>query len=102
MGSGADVQDEQATKVVERLSPLWRVICHDDPITTMEFVVRVLVEVFRLPHASAVEVMLRVHNTGGAVVGRYPESVARRRAEAARSKARAASFPLAFTVEPDD
>ena len=84
------------------LAPLWRVICHDDPVTTMDFVVEVLMEVFRVPAARAFELMLRVHHTGAAVVGRWPESGAKRRAERARSKARAAGFPLTFTVERDD
>ena len=90
------------TEVHETLAPLWRVICHDDPVTTMDFVVKVLQEVFRLPHTRAFELMMRVHQTGSAVVGRWPESTAKERAERARAKARAAGFPLTFTVERDD
>jgi ATP-dependent Clp protease adaptor protein ClpS len=86
----------------ESLAPLWRVICHDDPVTTMGFVVEVLQEVFRLPQARAFELMMRVHQTGSAVIGRWPESTAKQRAERARAKARAAGFPLTFTVERDD
>jgi len=90
------------TEVHESLAPLWRVICHDDPVTTMDFVVEVLREVFRLPPQRALELMLRVHQTGSAVVGRWPESTAKQRAERARAKARASGFPLTFTVERDD
>jgi ATP-dependent Clp protease adaptor protein ClpS len=90
------------SEVHESLAPLWRVICHDDPVTTMEFVVEVLREVFRLPQARAYELMMRVHHTGSAVIGRWPESTAKQRAERARTKARAAGFPLTFTVERDD
>jgi ATP-dependent Clp protease adaptor protein ClpS len=86
----------------ETLAPLWRVICHDDPVTTMDFVVQVLREVFRLPQGRAYELMMRVHHTGSAVVGRWPESTAKERAERAHAKARAAGFPLTFTVERDD
>ncbi len=99
--TAAETEEEVDTRVEETLAPLWKVICHDDPVTTMDFVVQVLMEVFRLPAARAMEVMLRVHHTGSAVVGRYPESTAKRRAERARSKARAAGFPLTFTVERD-
>lgn len=101
MKTDVEEQVEESTEIVERLAPLWRVICHDDPITTMDFVVQVLTQVFRVPLATATEIMLRVHYTGSAVVGLWPEEVARRKANRARAKARAASFPLAFTVEPD-
>jgi len=91
-----------ATSTEETLSPLWRVICHDDPITTMDFVVQLLREVFRLPLQRAMTLMLEVHNSGAATVGRWPESTAKSRAERAQAKARAAGFPLTFTVEADD
>lgn len=98
----ADPEVTADSEVHESLAPLWRVICHDDPVTTMDFVVEVLQEVFRLPQSRAFELMMRVHHTGSAVVGRWPESTAKQRAERARSKARAAGFPLTFTVERDD
>ncbi|MEZ6016667.1 MAG: ATP-dependent Clp protease adaptor ClpS [Planctomycetota bacterium] len=93
---------EAAADPRDELAPLWRVICHDDPLTTMDFVVEVLMEVFRVPALRAFELMLLVHHTGAAVVGRWPESTAKRRAERARAKARAEGFPLTFTVERDD
>lgn len=92
---------ETRTDEREELARLWRVICHDDPITTMDFVVEVFTSVFRLPLSRAFERMLRVHRTGSAVVGLWPESVARRKAERARHLARADGFPLTFTVERD-
>lgn len=98
----AEPEVVQDSELHESLAPLWRVICHDDPVTTMDFVVKILQEVFRLPQARAYELMLRVHHTGSAVVGRWPESKAKQRAERAHGKARAAGFPLTFTVERDD
>ena len=97
--SETDVAEE--TDVTERLAPMWKVVCHDDPVTTMDFVVGVFVEVFRLPTARAFELMMRVHQSGSAVVGRWPESAAKRKAQRAKAKARAAGFPLTFTVEED-
>lgn len=97
-----DVERDTDAGEEETLAPLWRVICHDDPVTTMDFVVEVLTQVFRLPTARAFELMLRVHHTGSAVVGRWPEAVAKARAERAQAKARAAGFPLTFTVERDE
>ena len=104
-GSAATQRDTELleeTEVVERLAPLWKVVCHDDPVTTMEFVVEVFVQIFRLPSARAFTVMMQVHYTGAAVVGRWPETAAKRKAERAKARARANGFPLTFTVEEDD
>ncbi len=92
----------ESTDVEETLAPLWRVICHDDPITTMDFVVEILRGIFRLTTARATELMYQVHYTGSALVGHWPEDVARRKVRRATSRARTAGFPLTFTVEKDD
>ncbi len=99
--SNATVEPEILTEeeTRERLSPLWRVICHDDPITTMDFVVEVLRSVFRISQARAVELMYRVHHTGSAVIGHWPEEAARRKVERATSLARGRGYPLTFTIE---
>ena len=89
-------------EVLEQLAPRWRVICHDDPITTMEFVVLVLREVFGLTQARAFERMMRVHTGGGADIGSWPEDEARVKVTRATARARSAGFPLTFTLEPAD
>jgi len=97
-----EIQVDEEQELREELAPLWRVVCHDDPYTTMDFVVGILRSVFRQPAARAVELMLRVHHTGAAMIGRYPEGVARRRVRRATGTARARGFPLTFSVEKDD
>ncbi|MEM8709591.1 MAG: ATP-dependent Clp protease adaptor ClpS [Planctomycetota bacterium] len=99
---GTTVLDDPETVVDERLAPLWKVICHDDPITTMDFVVDVLTKIFRQPLPRAIELMLRVHQTGSAVIGRWPESVARRKVNRAHALARADQFPLTLSIEEDE
>ncbi|MEE2941110.1 MAG: ATP-dependent Clp protease adaptor ClpS [Planctomycetota bacterium] len=96
-----DVVEDTEVEADESLAPLWRVVCHDDPVTTMDFVVTVLTRVFRQPVPRAVEVMYRVHFTGAALVGLWPEDVARRRVERAHVIARAAGYPLTFSTAVD-
>ncbi len=84
---------------VEELAPLCRVVCHDDPVTTMDFVVEVLRAVFRVRAVRAVELMFLVHQSGTAVLGRWPEAAARRKVDRATALARAQGFPLTFTIE---
>lgn len=85
----------------DQLAPLWKVVCHDDPITTMDFVIDVLTHVFRQPMARAVELMYQVHYSGSATVGLWPESVAKRKVARAHAMARAGGFPLTFSVEEE-
>lgn len=92
------VEDE----VRESLARLWRVICHDDPHTTMDFVVEAFTGVFRLPLPRAFELMLRVHNQGSAVLGLWPREVAQRKVDRTHALARRAGFPLTLTLEEDD
>lgn len=95
------VVEETETADEEALAPLWRVVCHDDPITTMDFVVDVLTKVFRQPMGRAVQLMFQVHNSGAAVIGLWPEDVARRKVDRAHALARAEGFPLTFSLEED-
>jgi ATP-dependent Clp protease adaptor protein ClpS len=97
-GVGTLVEPE----VDQRLGRLWRVICHDDPHTTMDFVVEVLMTVFRQPSPRAFELMLCVHHAGSALIGSWPESVARKKVATAQARARLDGFPLTFSVEADD
>ena len=87
--------------VAEEIEPPYRVLIHNDDVTTMEFVVQVLTEIFELSYETAEQVMLTAHYTGIAVVGTYPRSDAERRIEKAHLNAQLAGFPLKFTMEPE-
>ena len=50
-------------------SKIYDVIFFNDDITTMEFVVRVLMQIFGKDHFKAEKMMLRVHEEGEGIVG---------------------------------
>jgi ATP-dependent Clp protease adaptor protein ClpS len=81
---------------------LWKVIAHDDPVTTMEFVVRIMVQVFKKPLVLAEAIMWQVHNEGQSVVDTLPKAEAERRVGRATAVARLEGFPFRFTMEPAD
>lgn len=83
-----------------RVSPPWRVILHDDDVTTMDFVVHLLVTLFGKPQPEAVDLMLLVHHTGSATVTVCPQERAELYVEQVRSLARARGFPLVASAEP--
>jgi len=96
-----DVRTEQRADASARLAPLYRVLVHNDDVTTMDFVVHVLQTVFQKELEEAVRIMLAAHHTGVALVAVLPLEQAELRIEQAHSLARTAKFPLAFTCEPE-
>ncbi len=78
---------------------LYKVIAHDDDITTMEFVVRIMVQVFKKPIIFAEAIMWQVHNEGQSVVDVLPRPEAEFRVKKATAAARLEGFPFRFTIE---
>ncbi|MDR1241539.1 MAG: ATP-dependent Clp protease adaptor ClpS [Deltaproteobacteria bacterium] len=76
-----------------------KVILLNDDYTSMEFVVRVLMEIFRKTGAEAERIMLLVHEKGRGECGTYPVEVAETKAVQVHSKAREEGFPLRCLLE---
>jgi ATP-dependent Clp protease adapter protein ClpS len=68
----------------------------------MDFVVRVLGEIFHLNWASSTQVMLVAHFKGVAHVVTEPLERAEFHVDQAKSLSRARKFPLTFTIERED
>jgi ATP-dependent Clp protease adaptor protein ClpS len=77
-----------------------QVMLHNDDLTTMDFVVELLEEVFGLEPDEAIQRMMDVHHGTKVAVGQYPAPRARELAEAALERAAAADFPLVLSLEP--
>ncbi len=77
----------------------YRVLLHNDDYTSMEFVIAVLMQVFRKTEEESTEIMLKVHNDGVGVCGVYTAEVAETRVEMVRQLAKQAGFPLKCTIE---
>lgn len=79
----------------------WRVLLHNDDYTTMDFVVRVLVEHFHKSPPEATRVMLEVHYKGAGVAGVYPKEVAETKVAEVTAAARAEGMPLRLTLDAE-
>jgi len=77
----------------------FKVIMHNDDYTTMDFVVRVLMQVFRKSQEQATQIMLRIHNTGKAVCGVYTEEVAETKVTMVKTMAKNEGYPLKCSME---
>ena len=100
--SDPDVIEEEIVETEETLEKRWKIIAHDDPVTTMEFVVRIMVQIFKKPVIFAEAIMWQVHNEGLSVVDVLPKSEAELRVRKATLLARLERFPFRFTLEPEE
>ena len=78
----------------------YKVTIYNDDFTTMEFVVKILTQVFFKSEAEAEALMLKVHHSDKAVVGVYSYDVATSKVRKDTTMAREEGFPLRLTVEP--
>ncbi len=83
------------------LEPPYRILIHNDDITPFEFVIAVLRGIFALSGRDALAITTRAHVSGIAYVTTLPYEEAKYRVGQAHSMARAAGFPLTFSIEPE-
>jgi ATP-dependent Clp protease adaptor protein ClpS len=87
---------EKAPELVRRRSPLYKVLLHNDPVNSMEYVVETLRQVVpSLSEQDAIAVMLEAHNTGVGLVIVCDLEPAEFYSETLRSKG------LTSTIEPE-
>ena len=79
----------------------YRVIIHNDNVTTFDFVIAVLVTIFELSFGRAEHVAYEAHTKGQAYVATLPLEEAKSRVFKAQYAARQQGFPLTFTIEPE-
>lgn len=79
--------------------PLYRVLLHNDNYTTMEFVIIILIDVFRKQAEQAAAIMLAVHEQGVGQCGVYTREIAETKVRLVHSRAKRAGFPLKATLE---
>ena len=99
--TNTDVDLEFVVMDEEELERPYRVIIHNDNVTTFEFVIGILVTVFYLSFMRATRIALEAHTQGNAYVGTFPLEEAKRRVFKAQYAARQQGFPLTFTIEPE-
>lgn len=80
---------------------MFKVLLHNDDYTSMDFVVKVLMEIFHKTHAQAEQIMLQIHEKDKAICGVYSFEIAQTKAQQVRQQAKENEFPLLATIEED-
>jgi ATP-dependent Clp protease adaptor protein ClpS len=85
-----------------QLEPLFRILVHNDDVTPYNYVILVLMGIFKLSHEMAEHITWVAHTTGIARVVTRPRSEAKRLVAEAHATARADGYPLSFSLEPEE
>lgn len=96
------VRPRTGTKPKTERPRLHKVILVNDDYTPREFVVMVLMAVFRMSESEAGRVMMTAHQRGVCVVAVYQQDIAETKATEATELGKRAGFPLMFTTEPEE
>ncbi len=80
--------------------PLYRVIMWDDNVTTMEFVVRMLIKIFVKDYSTAEKLMYEIHISGNSHVETLPLERAEFKVQQVHTAAAMENFPFRCTIEP--
>lgn len=80
---------------------LFKVIFINDEITTMEFIIECLKNVFDYDEESADNMTMRIHQDGAGVVAVYPFEIAEQKGIEVTVLARNHGFPLQVKLEPE-
>ena len=79
----------------------YNVIIHNDDYTSMEFVVQVLVGVFKKQVVEATKIMFDVHKKGRGIAGIYSYDVGVTKIIQAMEMCEESGFPLKLTLEEE-
>lgn len=76
------------------------IVCNDD-VTPMEFVIEMLMGVFRHNPEQAYDLTMAIHNQGSAVAGIYNFEIAEQKTIDGINLARAQGYPLLLKIEEE-
>ena len=94
-----DFETSDNIKIKIKEPQKYNVIMINDDFTSMEFVVRILIDIFHKDPVNAESIMMYVHKNGRAIVGTYSYDIALTKTNAAMTRARDEGFPFRMTIE---
>jgi ATP-dependent Clp protease adaptor protein ClpS len=79
----------------------YKVFLLNDDFSTMDFVIDVLVKVFRKSLDEASVIMINIHNNGKEICGTYSYEIANTKVAQVKTMAREQGFPLKAAMEEE-
>ena len=94
------VIDEKIDEIILE-PPMYKVVMLNDETTPMEWVIEILVSIFKHSETTAKEITLTIHNEGSGLAGIYSYEIAEQRSLEAVSASRERGFPLQIKLEEE-
>lgn len=91
----------QSTDSVILKPSKYKVIIYNDNTTPVEFVIALLVTVFRHNETSAIDITMKVHHEGFGIAGLYTHEIAEQKVIEGTDAARNQGYPLVLKVEKE-
>jgi ATP-dependent Clp protease adaptor protein ClpS len=79
---------------------LWDVVFFNDNKTTVEFVIILLMNIFRYDYETSMSLTKKINDTGRSVVATFSHEIAGTKRDECVSAARTNGFPLKVEIEP--
>lgn len=101
MSVDTDIVLDEKIKVTNKEPKKYKVIFLNDDTTPMEFVISVLIAIFRHSEKTATEITMQVHEEGSGVVGVYSHEIAEQKAIETTTLSRNHGFSLQVRLEEE-
>mgnify|MGYP000993267161 CR=1 FL=1 len=96
-----DVQIDEKIKQRIAIPKKYKVVLLNDDQTPMDWVIDVLVTIFKHSETTAKELTLMVHNEGAGIAGTYTYEIAEQKTTEAINASRDRGFPLRIKMEEE-
>ena len=101
MSVATDIKLDEKIKKEIKEPPKYKVIFLNDDSTPMEWVIEVLVSIFKHSQSSAEQITMTVHTEGSSVAGIYSFEIAEEKMTETIYLSRSKGFPLQVKMEAD-
>lgn len=96
-----DIKIDEKIKKVTKEPGKYKVIMLNDDQTPMEWVIEILMTIFKHSETTAKELTLTIHNEGSGIAGIYAYEIAEQKAIEATSSSRDRGFPLQLRIDKE-
>lgn len=101
MATDVDIKLDEKIQQVIAEPKKYKVVFLNDDSTPMEFVIEILIKIFKHTQETARDITLEIHNNGSGVAGVYSFEIAEARAVEATTLSRSQGFPLQVKIEEE-
>ena len=101
MSTDTDIVIDEKIDEIVLVPPRYKVVLLNDNETPMEWVIEVLVSIFKHSQATAQDLTMIIHNDGSGIAGIYTYEIAEQRSLEAVSASRERGFPLQIKLEEE-